>query len=66
MNIIFVVFALPWNRPGDRYFLAAYSTREAAQRLVDAQRVSVRENLRVVEIEIDRPPASEDFWVIPE
>jgi hypothetical protein len=65
MNTIFVVFALPMLRPGDRDFLAAYTTQTAAQRFVDSQQPSVRENLRVIEIKLNEHPPSDDFWTIP-
>ena len=65
MNTIFVVFAFPFSRPCDRDFLAAYSTPQAAQRFLDAQDVNVRENLRVVEVELNNPPPSDGFWIIP-
>jgi hypothetical protein len=65
MKSIFVVFAFPMMRPGESEFLAAYSTAAAAQRFVDAQDADVRENLRVVEIKVDKHPPSDGFWIIP-
>jgi hypothetical protein len=65
MDTIFVVFALPWLRPGDRDFLAAYSTEAAAQRFVDAQEANVRDSLRVVEVRLNAHPDSDGIWVMP-
>jgi len=65
MPVIFGVFARPWTRPGDLDFLAAYSTRASAEEFVLAQDDSVRDNLLVVEIEIDRHPRADGFWRIP-
>jgi hypothetical protein len=39
---IFMVFALPLMRPGDRDFLGAYSTHDRAKEFVDAQDAAVR------------------------
>lgn len=66
MQSIFVVFGFPMMRPGEAEFLAAYSSPAAAQRFVDAQDASVRDNLRVIEIMLDQHPHSDGFWVIPE
>ena len=65
MPLIFGVFARPWTRPGDLDFLAAYSTRASAEAFVLAQDDSVRDNLLVVEIEIDMHPRADGFWRIP-
>ena len=45
---IFMVFALPLMRPGDRDFLGAYSTHDRAKEFVDAQDAAVRENMAIV------------------
>ena len=66
MTSVFVVFAFPLTRPGETEFLAAYSSVAAAQRFVDAQDANVRENLRVIEITVDKHPPSDGFWIIPE
>jgi hypothetical protein len=66
MKSIFVVFAFPMTRPGESEFLAAYSSPAAAQRFVDAQDVDVRDNLRVLEITVDKHPRSDGFWIIPD
>jgi len=62
---IFMVFALPLMRPGDRDFLGAYSTHDRAKEFVDAQDAAVRENMAIVEVTIDRHPRHDDFWAIP-
>jgi hypothetical protein len=66
MRSIFVVFAFPMMRPGESEFLAAYSSPAAAQRFVDMQDADVRDNLRVIEITVDKHPPSDGFWIIPE
>ena len=66
MKTVFVVFALPQLRPGDRDFLAAYSSRAAAEGLISVQDAALRENMRVVEIELDRHPDWDGFWRTPD
>ena len=66
MESIFVVCEYPMTRPGESEFLAAYSSPTAAQRFVDAQDAGVRDNLRVIEITLDKHPPSDGFWIIPD
>ena len=65
MTVVHVVLARPYTHPGDLLFLAAYSTRAAANEFVQAQDADVRDCLVVLEVELDTHPGSEGFWKIP-
>ena len=65
MAVIFVVLARPWTHPGELEFLAAYATRSAAERFVQAQLDDARDCLVVREVEVDRHPDSDGFWKNP-
>jgi hypothetical protein len=61
---VHAVFAYPLMYPGHRELLGLYSTRERAEDFSKVQDKAVRNNLAIVEIEIDRHP-NDDFWVKP-